>query len=97
MNSMAFARFLILLLVVSLSAPAAEPVNDSLLYDLVRLKLTRDADVQGGAMEVKVTDGVVELSGNVLRQKQKDRAAKLAAKVKGVKKVVNNLKVAPIR
>ena len=41
-------------------------------------------------MKVDVKDGVVTLSGTVESQGRKARPAKLAKKVKGVKKVVNN-------
>ena len=40
-------------------------------------------------MDVK--QGVVTLGGTVETQRQKDKATKLAKKVKGVKQVVNNI------
>ena len=44
-------------------------------------------------MNVEVKEGVVTLSGNVQLEKQKDKAVHLARGVKGVKSVVNNIKV----
>ena len=38
-------------------------------------------------------DGVVTLAGAVERAVQKDKAEKITKKVKGVKQVVNNLRV----
>jgi len=45
---------------------------------------------------VKVTEGVVELSGKVKTEAQKARAEKIAKKVKGVKSVVNKLAISPV-
>jgi osmotically-inducible protein OsmY len=72
---------------------ADKPVPDDLIYDLVRQKLAGDKDVKGGALTVDVKSGVVTLSGNVQLPKQKDKAERLAHKVKGVKSVVNQIKV----
>ena len=73
---------------------AAANVSDDALYDQVRVHLARDRDVGGGAIDVKVTAGAVELSGNVKTEKIRVKAEKIAKKVKGVKSVVNQLKVA---
>jgi osmotically-inducible protein OsmY len=40
-----------------------------------------------------VKDGAVTLAGTVENQGQKDKAEHIAKKVKGVKKVVNNIEV----
>lgn len=69
------------------------PPSDDSLYDLVRRKLASDQVVKGGALQVDVKDGVVTLRGKVELEKQKERAAKLAKKVKGVKDVDNQLTV----
>lgn len=68
---------------------------DDRIYDQVRLKLASHPDVKGGAIEVKVQDGVVTLQGSVRTQKARDKAEGLAHKIKGVKKVINELKVTP--
>jgi osmotically-inducible protein OsmY len=57
------------------------------------MKLTSDPIVKGGALTVDVKNGVVTLRGNVELEKQKERAPKLAKKVKGVTQVVNELTV----
>jgi osmotically-inducible protein OsmY len=74
---------------------AADPPTDDEIYDKVRITLANHQDVKGGAIEVVVSKGVVELRGAVRQQKQKDKAEKTAKKVKGVQRVVNNLKVSP--
>jgi hyperosmotically inducible protein len=72
-----------------------QPVSDDAIFDNVRIKLASDRDVKGGGntLKVDVKQGVVTLSGSVETQRQKDKAAKLAKKVKGVKQVVNDLEV----
>ena len=68
-----------------------KPLTDDLISDRVRLKLAGDAVVKGGALDAATKDGVVTLTGTVETQQQKDKAAKLAKKVTGVKQVVNNI------
>ena len=86
------------LLAVLLTLPvvvwaADKPISDDYIYDLVRQKLAGDQTVKGGALTVDVKAGVVTLSGNVQYEKQKERAEHLAHKIKGVKSVVNQIKV----
>ncbi len=69
---------------------------DDLIYDQVRLKLANNPDVKGGAIEVDVKDGVVTLHGKVRTDRAKHKAESVAGKVKGVKKVINELTVNPI-
>jgi hyperosmotically inducible protein len=76
------------------SALAAEKLtSDDAIYDYVRRKLASDQVVKGGGLQVDVHQGVVTLRGAVEEQKQKERAAKLAKKVAGVKSVDNQLTV----
>ena len=76
------------------SALAAEKLtSDDAIYDYVRRKLASDQIVKGGGLQVDVKQGVVTLSGTVEEQKQKERAAKLAKKIAGVKSVDNQLTV----
>ncbi len=88
----------ILLAVLLLCGVAAATVNDKQvsddsIYDNVRRKLASDPVVKGGALEVDVQQGVVTLKGAVELEKQKTRAEKIAKKVDGVRKVVNQLEV----
>jgi osmotically-inducible protein OsmY len=76
------------------SALAAEKLtSDDAIYDYVRRKLADDQVVKGGALQVDVHQGVVTLRGTVEEKNQKERAAKLAKKVAGVKSVDNQLTV----
>ena len=86
-----FAVLLAALLLASVCLAADKPVTDDSITDYVRLKLASDPDVKGGALNVDVKEGVVTLSGTVETQRQKDKAARIAKKVKGVKSVVNSI------
>lgn len=89
-------KTLCLALVLLMPALPADPVTDDAIYDRVRIQLANDREVGGGKIDVKVSKGVVELTGKVRTEKQKTKAEKVAKKVKGVQKVVNNLQVSPI-
>jgi hyperosmotically inducible protein len=90
-----FAYFLlaILLIVPAMAWAADKPVTDDGIVDQVRMKLAGDQVVKGGALNVESKSGVVTLSGNVQSEKQKDKAERLTHKIKGVKSVVNQIKV----
>jgi hyperosmotically inducible protein len=85
--------FVAVCLLAGLVLAADKPVSDDVIVDQVRLKLTTDAIVKGGALGVDSKDGVVTLTGQVATQREKDRAGKLTGKVKGVKRVDNNILV----
>jgi osmotically-inducible protein OsmY len=88
------AAFLALFLMQAVClAKDPKVMTDDTITDQIRLKLTSDHVVKGGALDVKVENGVATLSGSVDRQAQKDKAAGIAHKVKGVKQVVNNIVV----
>ncbi len=70
-----------------------KPLSDDSISDYVRLKLSGDPDVKGGALDAVCKNGVVTITGTVDTMRQKEKATKLAKKVKGVKQVVNNLVV----
>ena len=86
--------FLMMFLIAATLFGATKDLSDDAIYDQVRLKLAGDRDVGGGAINVKVTQGTVELSGTVKTESVRSKAEKLTKKVKGVKAVVNQLKVA---
>jgi osmotically-inducible protein OsmY len=86
---------LLLLVCVIPQSIAAGPVSDDELHDKVRIRLAGDREVGGEKIEVQVDNGVVTLSGIVQSSKARSRAEKLTKKVKGVHKVVNELKVSP--
>lgn len=70
---------------------AAEKPNDDLVRDRVMLRVGGDPEAKVGGLGVEVKAGVVTLTGTVETDQQKNRAAKTAKKVSGVKQVVNNI------
>jgi len=72
---------------------ADKQVSDDLLYDNVKRRLAEDSDVKGGGLDIDVKQGVVTLRGKLETQRQIDKAAKLAKKVNGVKKVINEIQL----
>lgn len=85
---------LLFLLIVPLSG--ADPVTDDSLYDKVRIQIANDREIGGHPIDVKVNQGVVELTGKVKTDRQKAKAEKIAKKVKGVKSVINSLTISPV-
>jgi len=90
-----------LTLQISAAGPSSRPfyfadkkVSDDSLHDLVMRKLADDADVKGGGLDIDVKDGVVTLRGKLENEKQIQKAERLAKKVNGVKKVVNEITLA---
>jgi osmotically-inducible protein OsmY len=88
-------RATLLLLLLSLALTPAFPAqnDDGKIHDLVMIRLADDVTVRGANLDVEVKDGVVTLRGVVREDRARDRATKVARKVKGVKSVVNDLQV----
>ena len=93
MNSKICAVLAVLFFLAGICLAADKPISDDLIVDQVRIKLSADAEVKGGALGVDCKQGIVTLSGNVESQRQKDKAAKLAHKIKGVKQVINTIEL----
>ena len=102
---MSFSRFhgerLRLLIGIALLAPAlvmvplpAQDENpDDIVYDRVIRKLVNDHQLKTNALRVAVNEGVVTVTGLVENEKLRLRVDKIVKKVKGVKKVVNQVRV----
>ena len=89
-------RLISFLLLVSLIVPmliAQGKVNDDRIYDDVRRRLADDPEVKGAAIEVAVAKGAVTLKGRVHDEKAREKATRVAKKVKGVTTVDNQLKL----
>lgn len=67
--------------------------KDAVMRDQVSMALTLDYEVRGGGLQITVVDGLVTLRGRVKDEKARLKATKLAKKVKGVKNVINELKL----
>ena len=71
-----------------------EVISDAAVTAAVKTKVLADTSTPGLQIDVDTKDGVVTLSGSVRTRAEADRAASLARETNGVKRVVNNLKVA---
>ena len=74
-------------------APAQDENPDDLLYDRVIRKLVNDRQLKTNALKVAVEDGVVTVAGTVESEKLRLRVGKVVKKIKGVKKVVNQVRI----
>jgi osmotically-inducible protein OsmY len=68
-------------------------VDDKSISAKVKTALYRDSTVKGTQVNVTTFQGVVQLSGFVENQAQKDRAGEIAQQVQGVQSVHNDLVV----
>ena len=71
-----------------------EVITDAAVTTAVKSKFLADTSTPGLKIDVDTKDGVVTLSGTVRNRTEADRAVSLARDTNGVKRVVNNLKVA---
>ncbi|MBN9344077.1 MAG: BON domain-containing protein [Holosporales bacterium] len=70
-----------------------EYLDDAALTTKVKAALVGERRLNAGDIHVITTQNVVELTGIVNNANDKQRAADVAAKVKGIKKVINNLEI----
>jgi osmotically-inducible protein OsmY len=75
------------------SESTGEYIDDSVISNKVRGEIVGDKDLSIFQIDVEAYKGVVQLSGFVNSQAAKNRAGTVAAGVKGVKQVRNNLVV----
>jgi hyperosmotically inducible protein len=71
-----------------------EDITDAAITTAVKTKLLADTKTPGLKIDVDTNDGVVTLSGTVPSKAAEDKAVADARGTKGVKRVINNLKVA---
>jgi osmotically-inducible protein OsmY len=87
------ASLLAAVLLAGVCLAASKPVSDDAISDQVMIRMASDPVVKIPDLKADVKDGVVTLTGTVAEQSLKDKATKIAGKVKGVKRVVNNITV----
>lgn len=87
------ALSLILVLLAPLLVFAQGTPSDDKIYDDVRRRLADDADVRGAGLEVTVKNGVVTIQGRVHDERARQKAPRIAKRVKGVTSVENKLKL----
>jgi hyperosmotically inducible periplasmic protein len=70
-------------------------LDDSTITSTVKHDLNREPVYKFGDVDVKTFDGVVQLSGFVDTDDQKNRAGEIARQAEGVTQVVNNITLKP--
>ena len=73
---------------------SGEVITDAAVTSEVKTKFLAEPGVSGLNINVDTTNGVVTLSGNVKSKAEAEKAVTIARGSKGVKRVVNHLKVA---
>lgn len=96
MQTKAYLRLIAVMLVIGigLTVGCAKPPSDAQVTSEIQNKLNADSGLSGKQLAVDAANGTVTLSGTVDNEAQRDAAAKYAASVPGVTKVVNNLSFA---
>ena len=70
-------------------------LDDKTITSTVKHDLNREPVYKFGGVDVKTFDGVVQLSGFVDTDQQKQRAGDIAQRAEGVTQVVNNISLKP--
>jgi osmotically-inducible protein OsmY len=83
------------LILAPLPAQKQQKMTDDTIRDQVMVKLADDPEIGGMPIDVDVRQGVATLKGKVRSDKQKQKAEKVAKKVKGVTGVTNQLLISP--
>jgi uncharacterized protein YcfJ len=78
-------------------APVPPPRDDQQIGSDVQAKITGESALTGQDIQVGVANGVVTLNGKVNNDASRSLAAADSASIDGVRTVVNNLVVAPVR
>jgi osmotically-inducible protein OsmY len=80
---------------VEKAADAGKPLSDSGLTQIVKAALQSESSLNAEKIDIENRNGNVTLHGTVASENQKEKAARIAGAVGGVRNVVNNLTVDP--
>ena len=95
MRFFSLAILFVLVLTPLLAQKEKPPITDDIIVDQVKVKLADDSEVGGQAINVDAHGGTVVLTGKVTNDKLREKAEKIAKKVKGVVGVDNKLAISP--
>jgi osmotically-inducible protein OsmY len=70
-----------------------EPITDAQISKAVQRVLLNDPEIRSQKINISVNDGIVTLSGSALNLIGRDRSAETAKTVRGVKGVINTIKL----
>jgi osmotically-inducible protein OsmY len=89
------AILFVLVLTPLLAQKEKPPITDDIIVDQVKVRLADDSEVGGQPINVDAHGGTVVLTGKVTNDKMREKAEKIARKVKGVVGVDNKLAISP--
>ncbi len=95
MRFFSLAILFVLVLTPLLAQKDKPPITDDIIVDQVKVKLADDSEVGGQPINVDAHGGTVVLTGKVTNDKMREKAEKIARKVKGVVGVDNKLAISP--
>ena len=95
MRLLSLAVLFALVLTPLLAEKDKTPITDDIIVDQVKVRLADDSEVGGQPIQVDAHSGTVVLTGKVSNDKLKEKAEKIAKKVKGVIGVDNKLTISP--
>jgi osmotically-inducible protein OsmY len=95
MRLLSITILLALVLTPLLAQKDKPPITDDIIVDQVKVKLADDSEVGGQPINVDAHGGTVVLTGKVTNDKLREKAEKIAKKVKGVVGVDNKLAISP--
>jgi osmotically-inducible protein OsmY len=95
MRLLSITILLALVLTPLLAQKEKTPITDDIIVDQVKVKLADDSEVGGQPINVDAHGGTVVLTGKVTNDKLREKAEKIAKKVKGVVGVDNKLAISP--
>lgn len=75
---------------------AESSMEDDAIRSTIQRYLMAETTVSPGAVEIHVEDGIAMLSGTVSNLLQQDHAERIAESVRGVRSVVNDIRVQPM-
>ncbi len=95
MRFFSLAILFVLVLTPLLAQKEKTPITDDIIVDQVKVRLADDSEVGGQPINVDAHGGTVVLTGKVTNDKMREKAEKIAKKVKGVVGVDNKLAISP--
>jgi osmotically-inducible protein OsmY len=95
MRLLSITILLALVLTPLLAQKDKTPITDDIIVDQVKVRLADDSEVGGQPINVDAHGGTVVLTGKVTNDKLREKAEKIAKKVKGVVGVDNKLAISP--
>ncbi len=95
---MKFKTWVLILATMSFMAPTAlgaRQITDQAVSDAVEDQLIEDSAIRSNSLDIRTQDGIVTMTGQVDNLLTKDRAERIARTVKGVRGVIDRVRVQP--